>query len=35
MMKLADPSHAAICLPAENAPGTELLMLLMPMHIVD
>ena len=35
MMKLADPSHAAICLPSENAPGTELLMLLMPMHIVD
>lgn len=35
MMKLADPSRPAICLPAENDPDSELIMLLMPMNIVD
>ncbi len=35
MLKIADPSRPAICLPAENAPDEELLMLLMPMNITD
>ena len=35
MLKIADPSRPAICLPAENAPDEELLMLLMPMNISE
>ena len=35
MIKLADPSRPALCLPAENDPECELLMILMPMNIVD
>lgn len=35
VVKLADPSRPAICLPTENDPDTELLMLLMPMTIVE
>lgn len=35
IIKLADPSRPALCLPAENDPDTELLMILMPMNIVD
>lgn len=35
MLKIADPSRPAICLPAENAQDEELLMLLMPMNITD
>lgn len=34
-MKLADPSRPALCLPAENDPECELLMILMPMNIAD
>lgn len=34
-MKLADPSRPALCLPADNDPECELLMILMPMNIVD
>ncbi len=30
---LADQSRTAVFMPAENAPGTDLLVLLMPMHI--
>lgn len=33
--KLADPSRPALCLPADNEPDCELLMILMPMNIVD
>lgn len=35
VMKLADPARAAVCLPSENTPESELLILLMPMNIVD
>ena len=35
MVKLADPSRAALCMPAENEPDCELIMLLMPMNIAD
>jgi len=35
VIKLADPSRPALCLPAENDPQCELLMILMPMNIVD
>lgn len=35
IMKLADPSRPAVCLPSENQPGTDLLMILMPMNLVD
>lgn len=35
VVKLSDASHPAVCMPAENAPDTELLILLMPMNIVD
>lgn len=34
-IKLADRSRPALCLPTENDPETELLMILMPMNIVD
>lgn len=34
-MKIADPSRPALCLPAENDPDCELVMILMPMNIVD
>lgn len=34
-LKLADPSRPALCLPADNEPECELLMILMPMNIVD
>lgn len=34
-MKIADPSRPALCLPAENDPECELVMILMPMNIVD
>ncbi len=34
-LKLADPSRPALCLPADNDPECELLMILMPMNIVD
>lgn len=35
IMKLSDASHPAVCVPAENEPETELLILLMPMNIID
>lgn len=35
IVKLADPSRPAICLPSENQPDTDLLMILMPMNIID
>lgn len=35
IMKLADPSRPAVCLPSENQPDTDLLMILMPMNIID
>lgn len=35
VIKLADPSRAALFLPGENDPESELLMILMPMNIVD
>ncbi len=35
IIKLADPSRPALCLPAENEPDCELLMILMPMNIID
>ena len=35
VMKLADPSRPAICLPVDDSTDTELLMLLMPMTIVE
>ncbi|MDE7410528.1 MAG: DNA polymerase III subunit beta [Paramuribaculum sp.] len=35
VIKLADPSRPALCLPAENEPDCELLMILMPMNIID
>ncbi len=35
VMKLADPSRPAVCIPAEQEPDTELLMILMPMNIVE
>ncbi|MBD5307984.1 MAG: DNA polymerase III subunit beta [Bacteroides sp.] len=35
VMKLADPSRPAVCVPAEQEPDTELLMILMPMNIID
>jgi DNA polymerase III, beta subunit len=35
MLKIADPSRPAICLPAENGPDDELIMLLMPMNIME
>ncbi len=35
VIKIADPSRPALCLPADNAPNCELLMILMPMNIVD
>lgn len=35
VVKLADPSRPAICLPTEDSADTELLMLLMPMTIVE
>lgn len=35
VVKLSDASHPAVCMPAENTPDTELLILLMPMNIVD
>ncbi len=35
MMKLSDPGRPAVCVPGENDPDSELLMLLMPMNIVD
>ncbi|MDE6264049.1 MAG: DNA polymerase III subunit beta [Paramuribaculum sp.] len=35
IMKLSDASHPAVCVPAENEPDSELLILLMPMNIVD
>lgn len=34
-IKIADPSRPVLCLPADNDPDTELLMILMPMNIVD
>ncbi len=33
VMKLSDPSRPAVCVPAENDPDSELLVLLMPMNI--
>lgn len=33
VMKLSDPSRPAVCVPAENDPESELLVLLMPMNI--
>lgn len=35
VMKLADPSRPAVCVPSEQEPDTELLMILMPMNIVE
>lgn len=35
IIKLADQSRPAVCLPAENKPDTELLILLMPMNLAD
>lgn len=35
IMKLADQSRPAVCVPDENEPDTELLIILMPMNIVD
>lgn len=35
IIKIADPSRPALCLPADNDPETELLMILMPMSIID
>ncbi|MCM1483579.1 MAG: DNA polymerase III subunit beta [Muribaculaceae bacterium] len=35
VVKLADPSRPAICVPSESSADTELLMLLMPMTIVE
>ena len=35
IVKLADPSRPAVCLPSENQPDTDLLMILMPMNIID
>lgn len=35
IVKLADPSRPAVCLPSENQPDTNLLMILMPMNVVD
>lgn len=35
IMKLSDASHPAVCVPAENEPDSELLILLMPMNIVE
>lgn len=35
IMKLSDASHPAVCVPAENTPDSELLILFMPMNIVD
>ncbi|MBO4944506.1 MAG: DNA polymerase III subunit beta [Muribaculaceae bacterium] len=34
-MKLADPSRPAVCVPTEQEPDTELLMILMPMNIAN
>lgn len=33
--KIADPSRPALCLPSDNDPECELLMILMPMNIAD
>ena len=33
IMKIADPSRPALCVPAENEPDCELVMILMPMNI--
>lgn len=35
VMRLSDPTRPAVCVPAEDAPDSELLILLMPMNIVD
>ncbi len=35
ILKIADPSRPAICIPAENGPDDELIMLLMPMNIME
>lgn len=35
IVKLADPSRPAVCLPSENQPDSDLLMILMPMNIID
>lgn len=34
-IKIADPSRPALCVPADNDPLTELIMILMPMNIAD